>query len=264
MLATLALALAIAAALALRPATPAGAAKAKEVGKTDRTPKPSCPGDPCEAIGSVTGFQQAADGEKGLFKVPDDGHIVAWSAKLAKPDKSQREFFGDFYEDGEFGKSSSARLAVLKPKKESEFKLKSHSPAIGLNSELGRTPVVTLNDPLRVKKGDVLGLTIPTWLSNFAVEQARDDYWRASRSSKKCTGEENIQESRPHNEVGSTRSYGCRYTTARILYSGFLVKSGGGGNGGGDGDGGDGNGGGGGGNNDKTAVLGTSGAIPAP
>jgi len=237
----LALVVALAAALVLRPAGPADAAKAKTVGKTKHTPRPSCPGDPCEAVGSVTGFQQSADGEKRLFKIRHNGHIVAWSAKLSKPKKSQREFFGDFYRDNEFGMAPAARLAILKPKGKSEFKLKSQSTAVQLSSELGGTPLVTLNAPLKVKEGDIVGITIPTWLPNFAVEQSRDDYWRASRSPKKCTGEADIKDSRPQTEVGSTRRYGCRYTTARVLYWAYLVKSGGGGGGNDGGGGGGGN-----------------------
>ncbi len=210
----------------------AGAAKAKAIGETKDTPRPSCPGDPCEAIGSVTGFQQSADGEKGLFKISKDGQIVAWSVQLSKPDKSQRDFFGDFYRDNEFGTSPAARLAVLKPKGKSEFKLKNQSPALSLTPELGNSPVITLNSPIRVKKGDVIGITIPTWLPNFAVEQSRGDYWRASRSPKKCTDEEDIRDSRPQTEVGKSRRYGCRYTTARLLYWAYMVKDGGGGGGG--------------------------------
>ena len=167
---------------------------------------------------------------------------MAWSAKLSKPDKTQREFFGDFYRDNEFETSPAARLAILKPKGKSEFKLKKQSPAIELKSELGGTPLVTITHPLKVKKGDVLGLTIPTWLPNFAVEQSREDSWRASRSPKKCTGEDDIRDSRPHTEIGETRRYGCRYTTARLLYWAYFVPTGGGGNGGG---GGNNNGGGG-------------------
>lgn len=233
----LALVLVFAAFVALRDAGSADAARAKTIGDTGRTPKPSCPGNTCEAIGSVTGFQQAVDGKKGIFKAPKDGHVVAWSAELSKPDKDQRKFFGDFYRDNEFETAPAARLAILKPKKKSNFKLKSQSPAIALNSELGGSPVITLNDPLRVKKGDVIGLTVPTWLSNFAVNQSRDTYWRASRSPERCTGNNNIKEGRPQTEVGSSRRYGCKYTTARILYWAQMVKDGGGGGDGGNGDG---------------------------
>lgn len=238
----LGLACAVCAAVLLNGAGPADAAKAKSLGNTRETPRPSCPGEECEAVGSVTGFQQSADGKKGLFKVPDTGHIVGWSVMLSKPDSSQREFFGDFYRGSEFGTAPAASLAVLKPKEKSNFKLKKQSPAIDLKPELGRTPVVTLNDPLQVKQGDVIGLTIPSWLPNFAVEQSREDAWRASRAPQKCSDEADIKQSRPHTEVGETRRYGCRYTTARLLYWAYFVAQGrGDGGGGGNNDGGGGN-----------------------
>jgi len=72
--------------LAMREAGPADAAKAKELGKTNRTPGAACP-NACTAIGSVTGFQTMADGKKQPFKARQDGHLVAWSLDLGKPDK---------------------------------------------------------------------------------------------------------------------------------------------------------------------------------
>jgi hypothetical protein len=234
-------------ALALGPPDPADAAKARVLGKTRQDPKPSCPRNPCEAVGSVTGFQQEANGEQRPFKIRQDGHIVAWSLDLSKPDRSQRDFFGDFYEDNQFGKDPAAELAILKPQGDSEFKLKRHSPVVDLGSDLGRMPLFTLNAPLRVKKGDVVGLTIPTWLPNFAVELSRENSWRASRAPKKCENENDIREGRPLREVGKSRRFGCEYETARLLYWAYFVPARGDGGGGNDGGGG-GNDGGGGGN----------------
>jgi hypothetical protein len=235
-------------ALALEHPGSAGAAKAKTLGNTRQEPKPSCPGNPCEAVGRVTGFQQEADGEQRPFKVRQDGHIVAWSVDLSKPDRSQQRFFGDFYRHGQFGTAPSAELAILKPEGGSEFKLKRRSRAIDLSPELGGTPLFTLNDPLKVRKGDIVGLTIPSWLPNFAVEQSRENSWRASRSPKKCTGENDIQSGRPLTDVGKTRRFGCTYPTARLLYWAYLVPTRSGGGGGGNDGGGGGNNGGGGGN----------------
>jgi hypothetical protein len=231
-------------ALALGHPGSAGAAKAKQLGKTKQDPKPSCPGSTCEAVGSVTGFQQEADGEQRPFKVRQDGHIVAWSVDLSKPDRDQRRFFGDFYRDNEFDTAPAARLAILKGQGKSQFKLKRQSHAIELTPELGRTPVITLNEPLKVSEDDVIGITIPTWLPNFAVELSRENSWRASRSPSKCNGDDNIRGGRPHTEVGKSRRFGCTYPTARLLYWAYFVPARGGGNQGGGG----GNQGGGGGN----------------
>ena len=216
----------------------AGAAKVKLVGKTDEAPPPSCPKSPCEAVGSVTGFQTKADGVNGLFKIRTRGQIVAWAVDLSRPDSDQREFFGDFYDDREFGTQPAARIAVIRNESGDRYKLKRQSPAVQFSSDLGSRVVITLAEPLRADKGDIVALTLPTWLPSFAVGQPRRDVWRASRAADACSGREEIQNGRPHKEVGQVRTYGCRYTTARLLYWAYFVpeaNQGGGGGGGGDG-----------------------------
>jgi hypothetical protein len=226
----LALLTTLVAAVALGGAERAGAAKAKTLGKTDRTPNASCPNS-CTAIGSVTGFQTIADGKKQPFKVRQDGHVVAWSMAMGKPDKEQKKFFGELFGDNEFGEKSSARLAILKPQGKSKFKLKSQTPAVQTSSGLGNEPVYTINDPLRVKKGDIVGLTVPTWSANFTAGLSRNDNsWRASRSPKKCSDKiEDIRASKPHEEVGASRRFGCEFRGSRVLYWAYMVPSGGGG-----------------------------------
>jgi len=219
--------------LLARDADPAGAAKAKVLGNTKRTPNASCPNS-CTAIGSVTGFQTIADGKKQPFKAREDGHIVAWSVDLGKPDKDQKKFFGDLFGDNEFGDKSSARLAVLKPQGKSMFKLKSQTPAVQTSSESGGQPVYTINNPLRVKKGDIVGLTVPTWSANFAAGLSRNDNsWRASRSPKKCSDKlSDVKASQPAEEIGKSRRFGCEFRGSRVLYWAYVVPSGGGGGGG--------------------------------
>ena len=212
-----------------RGAAPAGAAKAKVLGSTKSTPNASCPNS-CTAIGSVTGFQTIADGKKQPFKVREDGHVVAWSVDLGKPDKEQKTFFGDLFGDNEFGDKSSARLAILKPKGNSEFKLKSQSPAVQTSAESGRQPVYTIKDPLRVKKDDIVAITVPTWSANFVAGLSRNDNsWRASRSPKKCTDKlSDVKASKPAEEVGKSRRFGCEFRGSRVLYWAYMVPGGGG------------------------------------
>lgn len=207
-------------------ADPASAARAKTIGKTKRTPKPSCPKSPCEAVGSVTGFQVRATDAKNPFKVKQNGRLVAWSVDLSRPKPSQRRFFGKFYKSNAFGTAPSARISIIEPKGKSKYKLKRHGPALNLNEHLGEKPIFTLADPLTIKKGDILALTIPSWIPDFAVGQPRNNVWRASRSKRKCSSERDIKASRPHEKVGETRVYGCRYQTARLLYWGFYTTGG--------------------------------------
>lgn len=220
----------LSAVLLARDATPAGAAKAKVLGNTKSTPNASCPNS-CTAIGSVTGFQTIADGKKQPFKAREDGHVVAWSVDLGKPDKDQKKFFGDLFGDSEFGDKSSARLAILKPKGKSEFKLKSQTPAVQTSAESGRQPVYTINDPLRVKEGDIVGITVPTWSANFTAGLSRNDNsWRASRSPKKCSDKlSDVKASKPADEVGKSRRFGCEFRGSRVLYWAYMVPSGDGG-----------------------------------
>jgi hypothetical protein len=211
----------------------AGAADAKAtvIGKTKSAPKPNCPTPKggnvpadraCQAMGRVTGFQTSADGRRNPFKVRKPGTIVAWSVALSKPDKKERTFFAEA-----LSKSGppSARLSILKPKGKGRFKLVKQSPVVQLESVLGNRPVFTLTDPLRVRKGMIVALTTPTWISNLADYQARNsDEWRASREQGQCLNENDLLDrSRPQQKVGGQRHYDCTYEGARLMYWAFLA-----------------------------------------
>jgi hypothetical protein len=232
---------AFSAALALAPG--AGARGAKPLGQTDGSPAPECPRSPCEAVGRTTGFQLVADGERALFKARQPGSLVAWAIDLSKPRESQRSFFGDFYESTAFGVAPTARVSLLKRGEGRSYKLRGQSPPVNLTSALGSRQVFTLSDPLRIRKGDFLALTIPTWAPAFAVDlSGRGNRWRSSRADGACTSRDDIQQGKPHQNVGSERGYGCDYSGARLLYWGYYVpRGGGGGGGGGGGQGGGGN-----------------------
>src|SRR4051794_18852929 len=176
----------------------AGATAARTLGKTTRTPPPSCPSDgandPCEAVGSVTGFQMMADGTRPLFKARQNSWIVAWALDLSDPDKEETSFFSDFYQANSFGMIPTARVPVLKRKEGRHYKLKAQSPIVGLNSVLGTRQTYTLTDPLKTKKGDFLALTIPTWAPAFAVSlTGATNLWRSSRAEGECSGTAHIK-----------------------------------------------------------------------
>jgi hypothetical protein len=202
----------------------AGATPAKTLGNTGRTPEPSCPKTPCEAVGSVTGFQMVADGTRAPFKAREDGFIVGWAVDLSDPNKSQTNFFADFYQSNAFGTTPTARISVLKRKNERNYKLKAQSPVVTLGSVLGTKQTFTLTNPLKIRKGEFLALTIPTWAPSFAVNQSGPtNVWRSSRVEGKCSGTANIKAGKPQQKVGSERSYGCDYKTARLLYWGYYT-----------------------------------------
>jgi hypothetical protein len=207
---------------AIGPGRAIGAVKLVVLGAA--TPaNPSCP-ESCQAVGKTTGFQTSIGSTKNPFAVPYPGRVVAWSIKLSAPRQNQIDFFKDFY-----GGEPQARLAVLKPIQKQIragkqiYRLKSQSPVENLAPFLGTTTTFTLQSPLKVNTGQVLGLSIPTWAPAFAVGQANNSAWRASRKKEKCDNATDIQAGTPQETVGGDRVYACRYTTARLLYSATVV-----------------------------------------
>jgi hypothetical protein len=208
---------------ALWPVAAGGAAPQVAVlGQTSPVPPAACPQSPCEAVGSVTGFQSQAGSVAKPFVAPFNGKMVAWSLTLSKPKASQQSFFNNFY-----GSTPQARIGVVSqvPDKDPpRYELLRQSPIEVLTPYLGRTVTFALDQPMTVKKGDIIALTIPTWAPSFAVGLDDSSGWRASRKSGACTKTADIKESRPQQKVGSNKQYGCFYKTARLLYTATVVK----------------------------------------
>lgn len=197
--------------------------KAVVLGVTSTTPAPACPGSPCEAVGSVSGFQTVAGATKKPFEVPFDGHLVAWSLTMSAPKSSQESFFNSFYDS-----PPEARVGVVKQtnvgKSPPRYKLLRETPTVVLTPFLGTTVTFTLDNPLVVRQGNTIILTIPTWAPVFAVGLSDGSSWRASRQTGKCTKTDDIKQSHPQQKVGSEKQYGCYYKTARLLYNATLIK----------------------------------------
>jgi hypothetical protein len=190
------------------------------LGNTATVPDPSCPNLPCQAIGSVTGFQVDNGQTRLPFRVTADGTIKAWTLTLAQPTNSQRSFFNGF-----FGTPPEARLAILHRVPGSNpprYTLRRQGSIKVLSPYLGQT--VKFSSNLKVEKNDIVGLTVPTWAPAFAQNLAANNVWRASREAGACTNSTDIRQGEPQQKVGSRRTYGCKYTTARLLYTATLVE----------------------------------------
>lgn len=219
-------ALALAACLALLVPLAAGAGAATSsratvvLGATASTPDPSCPEQPCQAIGSVTGFQVGTNQSKLPFRVKRPGRVKAWTLTLSQPTNRQRSFFNGF-----FGTPPEARLAILRRVPGSSpprYNLRRQSRVHVLSPYLGQT--VKFRASLKVEKGDIVGLTIPTWAPAFAQDLSGKNSWRASRKPGKCTNTTDVRQGNPQQKVGKRAVYGCRYSTARLLYTVTVVE----------------------------------------
>ena len=58
----------------------------------------------------------------------------------------------------------------------------------------------------------------------FAFNVSDEDTWRGSRLAGHCASKEDIQGGHPQQGVGKTKTYGCYYSNARLLYTATLVK----------------------------------------
>jgi hypothetical protein len=207
------------------------------LGKTATTPPPSCPGKivntveviPCRVEGHVTGFQAIAGGVEQPYVAPFDGKIVAWSITLSRPSRTDTKtttnevgFFDEF-----LGKPSEARIGVLRPvegSKPPKYTLVRQSPLEVLNPYFGSTPIFALDHPLSVLRGQTVALTVPTWAPMFAFNVSSEETWRGSRLEGHCASKEDIQDGHPQQGVGKTKTYGCYYSSARLLYTATIVK----------------------------------------
>jgi hypothetical protein len=190
------------------------------LGQTSTVPDPSCPGLPCQAVGSVTGFQVSNGQTRSPFLVPRDGTIKAWALTLAQPTNKQRSFFNGF-----FGTPPEARLAILHRIPATDpprYNLRSQGSIKVLSPYLGQT--VKFGSSLKVEKGDIVAITVPTWAPAFAQELAANNVWRASRAPGTCTNSTDIRQGEPQEKPGTRATYGCKYSTARLLYTATLVE----------------------------------------
>ncbi len=121
------------------------------LGNTATMPDPSCPESPCQAIGSVTGFQVSTSQGSLPFRVRKDGRIKSWTLTLSQPTSSQRSFFNGF-----FGTPPEARLAILRRvagTNPPRYALRAQGSVHVLSPYLGQT--VKFGASLRVKTGDI-------------------------------------------------------------------------------------------------------------
>jgi hypothetical protein len=200
-------------AVAVGAAAPASA-KIIEVGRTDTAP--ACPATPCLAVSRTTGYQIKVADERGDFTVPRDGMLVAWSITLGMPTKKQINFFNKG-----LGGTASAGITLLRQGKHVYSRVMATGPIEQLQPYFGQTVQFPLATAIPVRKGWVLGLTVPTWAPALTPLMTDHSAWRASRPAKKCsdTATQTAQTQRL-----DLAQYNCLYK-ARLAYSATLITN---------------------------------------
>jgi len=192
--------------------------RVSELGTTLDGNTAACP-DNCQAINQVSGFQIQQGTRKNPYRLRSYGKVVAFTVKLGAPTAQQISFYNTH-----FGGPSQVELTVLRPyvtakgqpKQANKYTLVGASPVFDLPNYFGSSPTFALPRPLTIKPGYIVGITVPTWAPAFSVNLADDMVWRSSRDPKNCN---DVQQDAAQDIRGSSRTYGCVYKTARLLYS---------------------------------------------
>jgi hypothetical protein len=205
--------LALAATLAL-PAV--AAAKLSELGAIPEGVRGACP-ENCQAVSRTTGYQAKVGPDRTLYQAPADGRIVAWTIALGKPGPKQTAFFTE-----RLGGASQAAVVVLNPGKKLAREVVAKSPLQTLTDYFGQIVQFPLERTLPIKKGQFVGLTVPSWAPALQVGLPSDTSWRASRAAEGC-GDTATQSAL----VGSRRTvpFACLFKTARLTYSATFIST---------------------------------------
>ncbi len=188
-----------------------------QIGAVEPGVTPSCP-SPCIAISRTTGYQAQVGTSRGIFYAPANGRIVAWTIALGAPSEAQQRFF-----TRGFGGTSRARITVLRREKKVGGRIVAQSPDVDLTPYFGSTVQFPLEQSLKVAKGNLVALTVPTWAPALAVGLGRDSSWRASRPNRPRGECLDTETQTARTVIGGTTRFACFYQTARLTYTATLI-----------------------------------------
>ena len=162
-------------------------------------------------------------GGRAAVPRPPNGRITAWTLTLSEPTDRQRSFFNGF-----FGRPPKAHLAILKRVPGSSpprYRLRRQSAGPGPLALPGiRRSGSGSESRCAVRRGNIVALSIPTWAPAFAFNLSQANAWRASRTPGACMNANDLRQRPPAAGRRPRRTYGCRYKTARLLYTATLVQ----------------------------------------
>jgi hypothetical protein len=205
--------LAVVAALALPAAAPAAIT---ELGQLPEGVLGVCPLN-CQAVSRTTGYQAKVGPDRTLYQAPADGRIVAWSIALGNPGPKQTAFFAE-----RLGGESQAAVVVLGTEAKLVRRVVAKGPLQRLTDYFGQVVQFPLDQTLPIKKGQYVGLSVPSWAPALQLALGSDTSWRASRPKDSCN-----DTSTQFALVGERRAvpFGCLYKTARLTYSATFVPT---------------------------------------
>ena len=174
----------------------------------------------------TTALQTASDGVSNPTTVKNDGWIVAFTvglSQLSTNKTTEHNYLRTL--DQAYGGTPQLALTVLKPGPKNQYTVAAQTPVYHVTPFLGLTlqeplalpPTFATFTALPVKKGDVIGLTVPTWapVLTYNLDSTKFVY-RQSRMAncKNAAGAQTAQLT-----VGESTRYTCQYAGTRVEYS---------------------------------------------
>jgi hypothetical protein len=189
-------------------------------------PKGVTPANCLIVLTRTTAVQTTTDGVVNPTKVKRAGFIVAFTIGLAQLSSNAKTDRGYLHLlDTTYGGTSRVALTVLKPGPKNSYTVAAQSPIFHVEPYLGSVSQLPLSLPptfsaftaLPVARGDVIGLTVPTWAPVLAYNLTSNAFtYRQSRTSN-CTHAAATETAQL--TVGLKAQYLCSYTGTRVEYS---------------------------------------------
>jgi hypothetical protein len=186
----------------------------------DPTAIASCPGTtatPCTVVSRTTAEQVQVGATSAPFRVTTPGRIVGWQITLSSPTTTQIHYF-----DVNEGGASEAAIAVIRQVRGLDYRLEASSPPVRLTPYFGGTATFALKTSIPVRAGDVVALTVPTWVPALELQAGRKTAWRASRGASACN---DVTAQTAQTAPGSTVEYACIYRTALLAFGAIEIST---------------------------------------
>ena len=214
----------------LLPAT--ASARIVELGQTTSpVVAPACPKNVslknCDIVLTrTTAVETLSDGVIEPTRVNQQGWVVAFSVGLSRlvSSKTARASIVKGL-DSRFGGGPEIALTVLKPGGDNTYTVAAESRPFPLTSFLGQVLQEPLAQPpsfsaftaLPVFRGDIIGITIPTWAPVLSLDLPANQF--SYRQSRRANCNHTAAGQTAQTRVGGSAQYGCYYANTRVQYT---------------------------------------------
>ena len=174
----------------------------------------------------TTAVQAMSDGVINPTRVNQQGWVVAFSVGLSNLVANKKERASLIAsQNAQHGGPPELALTVLRPGPDNTFTVVASSATYTLTPFLGRLlqeplslpPSFTSFTALHVERGEVIGLTVPTWAPVLSYDLSASQF--AYRQSRRANCKHTAAGQTAQTHTGGSTQYGCYYTKTRVEYS---------------------------------------------